>query len=487
MLNKIIRFLLLVYCLLCCLLFMTGVMYLFAQSLYGNFTIRQFVFHFAVISTMDISLKLIIFVLLAPLLLGFMILFALKKPLLWLRHYVAKDTLDKIQKHDNWLSFITSTLSVAIIVGTISAFSYPLPQIFKQAKFSIETLYSSKQYDTIIEDNFANPAQIQFTAKHPKNLIVIFTESMEQTFADSNLLKDNLLSNLMQQNGTSILGQTELSETSWTYAGMVATLCGITDKVYIPPRGLSENIVCISDVLQQNGYNLHFIKGTPLKFSGTGYFLQNHSFENVYGIDELPQLSDENIYEIKFIGRTLEDSVMLDIFKKQIKQLAEQPAPFMAVALTANTHPYHGHTEKQCSHKYNDMRDSISCVDSILASFAEWFQKQDFAADTTLVILGDHLMMFNDIQKYLDKSPKREIFNMVWGYAAPQENTKRQFNQFDWAPTLLEMAGFEWNGHKFGLGTSLLSGESTMQEIYKDELNSRLIKNSKLYEEKLVE
>ncbi len=486
MFKKIIQFLLITYSLICCIIFIIGFIYLFAQSLYGNFSIRQFVFHFSVLSTMDISVKTVIFILVPILLCGFLILYAIKRPLLWLRHYISETAIDKLHRHDCLLSFITSTIAALIVIVTISAYSYPLPQIIKQLKYSLEIINGSKHYDTIIDENFTDPASLQFALTQPKNLIVIFTESLEYTFADENAFDTNLLPNLTQQQGTSFFGDTDLSETNWTFAGMAAAFCGITHKVYIPKRELSDKLVCISDILQKNEYNLYFFKAAPLKFSAAGDFLKKHGFSNIYGADELQSVSAENVYNLHFIGRTLEDSALMKIFQEQIEELARSPSPFMAVALTANTHPFHGHTEKQCLKKYNDMRDSILCSDKILASFVEWFKKQDFAQNTTLLILGDHLMMYNDVQQYLDKSEKREIFNMMWGYAAPKISQKRQFNQFDWAPTLLEMAGFKWNGHKFALGTSLLSSENTLMEIYGDDLNSRLIKNSELFEKELT-
>lgn len=487
MLKNFIRFLLYIYAVFCCLIFVAGFMYCFAQSLYGNFTVRQLVFHFAFLSTMDISVKLILFVLIPPLLCAFFILFAIKKPLLWLRHYVSADISDKLRKHDFLLSFITSTAAFILIIGVIYAYSYPPLQILRQLKYSWEILAASKHYDTVIDENYTDPRLLQYTSKHKNNLIVIFAESMEQTFNNTDIFGEPLLSQLTLQQGTSIYGNTELSETSWTFASMTAALCGLPYKVYVPLRNLSDNVVCISDILQKNNYNLYFLQGSSLKFSGSDEFLKKHGFAKLDDISTLQSIPTENTYDIKFIGRIAEDSAILNIFKEHIIELSAQKTPFMAVAFTTNTHPYNGHTEQTCRQKYNDMRDGIICSDTYLAEFVQWFKSQEFSADTTLIILGDHLMQYNSVQKYLDRAPKRETLNMMWGYAAPKQSFERRFNQFDLAPTLLEMAGFEWKEHKFALGTSLLSAEKTLQEAYGDTLNKRLIKNSRLYENLLSE
>ena len=487
MLKKIIHALIWIYSFFCCTLFILGFFFGCAQAMYGNFSLTQFMFHLAKISTMNFSVVIIITVLIPFIASSCLILLALKRPLLWLRNYISQDKITQLAQHKISLSLTTSTITALlgiIIIASMSA--YPLTQIIPQIKESYTLFHKSKIYDTIIDENFTPPQQITFQQETPHNLIIIFAESLENTFTNATIFGQNLLPNLMKQKGTSFIGYEKSSEVSWTYASIVSTLCGITYKTYFPSRKLSDDMICISDIMNQNGYNTYYLQGTSLKFADVDKFLKAHHFTSE-GIEELPRvtpdkLSSLELYSVNFVGDILDDIHLLKIFREKITQLTQSDKPFLAITATMNTHPFHGHTSPNCSRKYKDMRDAILCSDTELSEFIQWFQQQDFAPNTTLIIMGDHLMMYNDMQKYLDKVPHRTTLNLMWGYAAPKENIEKPFNQFDWAPTLLEMAGFDWNEKKFALGTSLLSDEKTLLEKYGKQLDQRLLNNSKLYE-----
>lgn len=492
MFTSITKIFLTLYCIVCCIIFIIGYFYGCASSLYGNFSVHQFIFHLAAVNTLPIS-KTVIATILVPFFLSIgLVLFAVKQPLRWLKHYLSIAKMQYWTQHKALLSFITSTVAALFgmaIIWFMSADS--LSQIIKQAKYTYALIYNPAPYDTVIDDNFADPNNMQFELTTPHNLIVVFVESLEQTFTDNKIFGQNLLPNLLQQNGTSFYGYTKLSETDWTFAGISATLCGITSKQYFPPRKLSDSIICISDIMAQHGYNTAYLQGSSLQFVDTYRFFKAHHFNDITGIEDLPKNSDklstyklesDKLFSVKFIGDILDDAELLQIFRRKIEHLARQEKPFMAIATTMNTHPYHGYISRECPKKYHDMRDAVLCSDTQLSTFVEWFKTQDFAANTTLIIMGDHPMMFNDVQKYLDKAQTRATLNLIWGISAPKNNINKPFNQFDWAPTLLEMAGFKWNERKFGLGTSLLSDDKTLQETFKETLDMRLLNNSVLYE-----
>ncbi len=492
--KSIVKFILFIYCLLCCLVFAICYFYCCAQTMYGNFSIHQLIFHFAALNTMNFS-QSVFYKLIIPVALSFgFIIFALKKPLLWLRYYLPAATVKHWEKRKYLLSFLTST-AVAVFGVLIAVFMFddPASQMIEQAKYAYKMVYKPAPYDTIIDDNFVRPEDLQFQNPNPKNLVIIFAESLEKTFTDAKVFGADLLPNLYALDGTSANSYEQLSETDWTQASIFASLCGITAKQYFPKRYLSDDIVCISDITDKFGYYNYYLQGSSLQFTDNRKFLETHHFTKVEGIEDLPKMAkdkllpyklySDKLYAKNFIGDILDDNELLEIFKYKLLELHRQKLPFMAVAFTMNTHPYDGYRSPNCPKIYKDMRDALVCADLMLGSFAEWFQRQDFAADTTLIILGDHLMMHSNIHKYLDKAGKRETLNLMWGYAAPEYNLDKPFNQFDWAPTLLQMAGFKWNGDKFALGTSLLSAEPTMQETYGDTLDDRLLLNSKFYED----
>ncbi len=491
--KKIITILMWIYAFICCAIFFVGYFYVCSLIMYRNFSVPQFVFHVVSFSTETLSRR-VIGTILVPFCLsvGF-ILLVIKKPLLWLRYYVKEKYIQYWLKRKNLLSFMTSSITAIVGVSiAVGASDVPASQMLEEAAFAYRLIYDPLPYDTIIDENYVDPKQLEFKQTEQRNLIVIFAESLERTFTDATLFGEDLLPRLLQQGGVSVVGYEKLSEVDWTHAGIMASLCGLTSKQYFPPKNLSSDVMCVSDILRQHGYNTYYLQGSTLKFVDFKAFLAAHGFTTYEGIDEIADYSSyqlasnklysDKLYEVNFIGDILDDADLLKLFQAKIEELAKQNKPFLAMTATMNTHPFHGFASSHCAIKYKDMRDALLCTDEELSSFVSWFKQQDFAANTTLIIMGDHLMMYNDLQKYLDEAPRRETLNLIWGVAAPQSDIHKAFNQFDWAPTLLQMAGFKWNSQRFGLGVSLFSSEKTMQERYGDDLNRRLLNNSRLYE-----
>lgn len=445
---------------------------------YGNFTFRQFLFHAMAIWTMNLSWTSVLSAVVPLLLIAVSCLFVLKKPLRWLSFYVSAERLSFLHKHPNLLSYTTSLITaiVGILIFTYTS-NYTLPQIYQQFKFLSSVLLRQGKYDTFFEEQYTDPTHLDFSVDKPRNLIVIFAESLEKTY-----FSQNLLPYLQKQSATSIIGYTDHDETNWTQSGLTAVLCGITSKLYMPPRSLSANLVCIPSVLSRFGYQTYYLQGTPLSFALAGDFLSEHGMQILEDIDSTRAEGVDTIYALHFINEVQSDSVLFSHFKNKIKALAADTRPFLAVTMTMNTHPHHGHVEKDCPRKYGDMRDAILCTDRQLNDFIEWFKAQDFAADTTLVIFGDHLMMYGDMQPHLNAVSNRETLNLVFSPDIPQGNIYKPFYQFDWAPTLLELAGFKWQNHQYGLGVSLISSTKTLREKYGQKGADRLLYNSQFYE-----
>lgn len=481
--NKILNTLTRIFCVFCCFIFLAGYLYYCLHLFYGNFTFRQFLFHAAAVWTMNLSWISVGCVCLLLLLIGFAGIFVLKKPLRWLPFYFSANHLSLLHKHPYFLSFITSFFTAAVGIFLLCYSSiYTLPEIYKQFKFVTAIIFHQEKYDTFFEKHYTEPVSLDFSLGEPKNIIIIFAESLERTFFNQNVFEENLLPRLSAQNASSFVGYADQDETNWTQSGLTAVLCGVTSKLYMPPRPLSKNLQCIPSVFSKFGYQTYYLQGTDLSFAFTRELLLEHGMQILEDIEDTKAQATDTVYAVHFINEVQSDSALLGYFKKRIKDLAADTRPFLAVTMTMNTHPYRGHIEKDCRRKYQDMRDVILCTDEQLNDFVEWFKMQDFASNTTLIILGDHLMMYSDIHPYLDLAPHRETLNLLFGSGAPEHNIYKPFYQFDWAPTLLELADFKWQNHQYGLGVSLLSNDKTLREKYGETGAVRLLNNSKFYE-----
>ncbi len=181
--------------------------------------------------------------------------------------------------------------------------------------------------------------------------------------------------------------------------------------------------------------------------------------------------------------RAIKDRAFFEIFKSKITKIANSNKNFFISGTTLDTHFPLGYHDDKCTQKYGDMRDVVKCTSFQVAEFIDWFKKQSFYDDTILIVTGDHLMMPSNIEYLLQQVPTRKTYNIVIGKNIKEQIIYKPFNQFDWAPTILELAGVKWQNHSFGLGTSLLSSEPTLVEKYGAKiLEQELAKNSKVYE-----
>lgn len=482
--QKILSVAIALFKIMCCIIFVVGFFYFCAHLMYGNFKMRQFLFHATALFTMGFSFSTLFAVIIPFVLIAAGGIYIVIHPLKCLRSVLSEKQLSFWRQRPIMTDVVMSTTAAICGLFLLVANSdYSLKDIFKQMKFLSAVVLHQEKYDTFFDNNYILPQFAQFKVDTPQNLIVIFAESLEQTYIDAEIFGENLLPRLSALQGVSVVGYQDQDEVNWTQASLQAALCGITSKLYLPPRNLNKEVKCIPSLLQELGYQTYYLQGTAIKFAGAREFLTDHGFAQIEGIEALQNVSPQTIYDMHFINKIQTDSVLLEHFRQKITELAAQKQPFFAVTMTMNTHPHHGHLENGCPEKYHDMRDAVLCADNELGKFVEWFKQQDFAADTTLVILGDHLLMYGDIYKYAEKAKNRETINLIWGKAAMPANIHKPFYQFDWAPTFLEMAGIRWLDHRWGLGVSLLSEAQTLAEIYGPDAGRRLLYNSRRYQE----
>lgn len=474
-----IKFAVLGFSIFSCALFLVGYFYFWAELFYGDFTLKQMYFHLTSWQTMQFSPFTVLY-LVFLVLLGVAYLWLLKHPLWLLKKYMAEPKYKMLQSHKISLNFITSLIVAVIGFALLGS----LDNVGKQWRWSKQFVHNLKTTDTIIDENYVDPQNLHFHNETPKNVIIVLAESMERNFTDAQTFGENLLPQLTAQNTLSFAGFQSLCEANWAKSSLIATLCGITEKIYIPPRALSDNIMCVSDVMRQKGYNTYYVQGSSLDFLQTRDFLRAHGFNQTEDIDDLDSDIYSDVYHINFIGKIISDDDLLDYFKVRLRDLAAQKQPFLAMAATMDTHPRDGYLAQGCSRKYGDIRDVVMCADRRLSEFAKWFETQDFADNTVLIILGDHLMIGSDAQPLIKQETQRETLNLVW----KQNSTGRidkPFTQPDWAPTVLDLAGFKWKSHHFGLGISLLSNDLTMLQKYGHNLDERLQRRFVLYDEKI--
>lgn len=328
------------------------------------------------------------------------------------------------------------------------------------------------------QENYHDAKTTKITApQKKKNVILIVLESMENTFADKELVGENLIPFLAEtaERNISFNNFTDGYATHWTQSALTASMTGIPSSFVLPmakdPNKATENlntflpsVYSLGEILRDNGYNRLFVQGGDLAFSGTDIFINSHGFKDcAFGLQELKEYNKpENAWGIG-------DKDIYPIFEDKLSKI-DKNNPFFSVLYTIDSHHYN--VPPDTPQKFDTRsKDVIYQASENVKQFVTWFNAQSFAKETILIIVGDHLRMMGGKKSgsgFLNNIPrnKRAIYNAFinTGLENTVTDKNRTFTQIDLFPTILEAAGFNIDGHKLGLGVSVFSNEKTLIE-----------------------
>lgn len=350
-------------------------------------------------------------------------------------------------------------------------------------------LINRNTYSEIYEKEYINPQNITFDFPDKKqNLIILHLESMEKNYADASLVGQNLLPNLSElaKQNISFDNFYQLHHQDYTLAGMLASYCavpykGFRQEGYTAFNNFLPDLVCLPQILQQNGYDTYFMKGATLDFSRTGIFFSSHGVEDLVGEDELYQKFGLNAQNSKGSSWGVKDSLLYAIAKQRLTEIAKQNKPFLFSLLSLDNHGPNLYIDEQCLSKFGPERDVILCADKMAYDFIDWITKQDFYKNTTVIIAGDHIKTgSNDLYP---EYKNRQIYNVILNPAVKNiQPQQHQWTLLDLPPTALQAIGVKFDKGQFGLGRSLFEPYPTLIEQMGRELDNNLQKASKVYE-----
>ena len=363
---------------------------------------------------------------------------------------------------------------------------------------------NNSTYSEFIDGSYVDPAETRLVFPEQKrNLIYIFLESMETTYADresGGAFEENYipeLTALAQENkdfsgsDETLNGGDSLSYTTWTMGALFAQTSGL--PLTIPIDGNSMNtqesflpdVTALGDILEDAGYTQTFMIGSDGDFGGrTLYFTDhgNYGIEDYYYFRNLGKFPED--YKVWW---GFEDEKLFEYAKEKLTELGQQSQPFNFTMLTVDTHFEDGYTCELCGTEYgeNTYANVMACSSRQVIEFIEWIRQQDFYENTTIVISGDHRTMDKDFCADVDSTYERNVYtayiNSAVQPADPQR--RRDYTTFDAFPTTLAGLGVEIEGNRLGLGTNLFSDTMTLTELYgRDRVDSELQKKSELME-----
>jgi phosphoglycerol transferase len=327
---------------------------------------------------------------------------------------------------------------------------------------------AEKPQSDFFKAHYHNPGNYSFSTSHPKNLVLIYVESLEETYVNKQLFGHDLLASLhqLQEKNLSFAHFTQMPGTGWTIAGIISTQCSLPLNSFTVFSGNKQGemlqtflpkATCLSDILAQLGYQNVFMRGASMRFAGLSNFLRTHHYHEQYSKETwLAQGISKN----EMSGWGLYDDDLFAQAKKKLAALMLNKKPFNLTLLTVDTHGLSGYLSPTCKKQgFHDFAGIVECTANQVSDFVSFIKQQGWLKDINIVIIGDHLAMKNAVYDTLSKSPERSIFNLIISSTAFHKNTE-EIVHFDWLPTLLDVLNIHYSAQQLGLGYSALSAHA---------------------------
>lgn len=345
---------------------------------------------------------------------------------------------------------------------------------------------------------YVHPDSVQIQSQgEPRNLIVIFLESMETNFSKHT----PEIAALEKSSFNFAPGGGDVSGTTWTIAGITGKLCGIPLNM---PMGIDEYhgklptylpyAKCLMDVLADKGYNQLYAQGSSGDFTQKRTFWTDHGYVGIHDIEYYRSV--RKIPENYNVFWGFEDRKLYGFAKEELDSLARQGKPFAFYMLTVDTHQPFGYLDDSCKIALKnvgiEVKDdnrfpaALRCASMQLASFVEWIKEQPWSEKTVISVMGDHTSPM--LSNKAGVAPTDSVYwtNFIVNSAVDVSGVnlrERRYSSLDMFPTLLESMGFELDGRSIGLGRSLYADKPTLLEMYgKSTLDSLLRERSIQYD-----
>ena len=344
-----------------------------------------------------------------------------------------------------------------------------------------ESLSETLAIPSLIESKTLPKIQHKPQPKLKKNIILIYAESLEELYLDTEIFGD-VLPNIRELSTKShrFTNLVQVRGTEWTVGGIVASQCGFPLKISIHLAANStmasvnkpyEDETCLVDILSENDYETVYMGGAPLWFAGKGNFLRTHGYKRISGGEELASYLPDKKYQS---GWGLYDDSLFELALNELQSLEKKDQVYLLTLLTLDTHHPNGIPSKSCEKLAGNqdlMSNAIYCSDQLISSFIDEAMKIVDMKNTIIVLFSDHLSLRNTLWEKLKKNRKRRRLMFMIFDDAPATVSSIRATHFDVAPTVLEAAGFT-DQLRVGAGISLFSrspDEHNVEQLVKTE------------------
>ena len=326
-----------------------------------------------------------------------------------------------------------------------------------------------------------------------KNLVIVYLESIERSYGEIpefdafyKPIKD------LAARGVEFTDVRQVTGTNYTIAGIVATHCGVP----LLPNGLESvffqsnmdaqmdsfmpSIRCLGDVLSDDGYTLSYMNGASLDKFSKRAFLKEHGYTRFFDYRSLSE--DAKKGRMNVWG--LNDALLFENVIREYDTLKSEGAPFALSLLTLSTHGPDAFLDQNCSPAPgidSQLPRAIECTSKLVTDLVDHIAAQGDADNTVVVVLSDHLALFNSLRAQLETiGPDRRNLFIMLGADNPTENP-RPMSSFDHFPSILEGMGYKLKDGRANFGVSANSSDQNlMEELGQSTINKTFKANQKL-------
>ena len=370
---------------------------------------------------------------------------------------------------------------------------------------TLDYIVTQTQDSTLIEDNYINPKKANIEFNEKRNLIFISFESLETSLFtkeqggvwDYEIIPE--MYQILNDESTVVFNENKkegmqvLHGASYTSGSVVANNTTLPIKVNPDRIGYSEKnfmkgTYSLGELLKDNGYTNEVISGATTDYGGLDYFYKQHGDYNIIDMNSLSdygfEMTDDDIGNWGF-----NDNYLFEIAKKRLEVLSKEDKPFNLNILTIDTHFVDGYVGNYSETKYEKQYENAYATSSRLVyDFINYVKEQPYYENTTIVIVGDHLIMQSNFMNN-DMDDNRTAYYCIINPINKELKIKnRVYTALDTYPTIVSAIGGTIEGDRLGLGVNLFSDKETLAETYGvKELNRELRKKSNYYDKKILE
>ncbi|MGN1038140.1 MAG: sulfatase-like hydrolase/transferase, partial [Mailhella sp.] len=344
--------------------------------------------------------------------------------------------------------------------------------------------------DFYTEGAYVAPQNQSVSGTGKKNLLIIYCESIEETFGRSDIMGQDLLAPIRPFIDTPDLRIDQMPGADFTIGGIVASQCGIPLKsISILSGNLTgwaldrylPGALCLGDYLKADGYHNVYYNGSSGVFSGLNKFFLSHGYQEFMGKEEWLEKNHDDAHTMNTWA--IYDSEMAERSIKRIDELMSSGRKFSFVLSTMDTHEP-GFLSPPCAAEGFEAKWSgyVMCSLSQVRRILQHIRDKGWEEKFVILVMGDHQARMAKMDDIDLKHVKERYVLCSLQRDASLKPMRAVITHFDLFPSLLCALGFSVSGDRLGFGYNVFSDKAVPERDYRSLLKKRVLSHSKVYE-----